>query len=112
MKLFSILTTALVYLAVEATPVPDRHVPRFPQRVTDASAITARDAAAEEVGLAKRAELNCEIVNVVTSVDCHTFPTHASTYNGMNNYVDTSFGPSTKHDFNCYVNGETVGGIT
>ncbi|KAJ5610220.1 hypothetical protein N7510_006939 [Penicillium lagena] len=119
MKVLSIFTTALLSLAVVGTPIPDDRAAahealiadRRAQRQTAASAISARDAEAESVGLLKRAELNCEIVNVVTTVDCHYWPTHASTWNGHSNHVVTSFGPSTKHDFDCYLNGQTVGGV-
>ncbi|KAJ5604842.1 hypothetical protein N7510_009996 [Penicillium lagena] len=119
MKLFSVLTTALLTLGVDATPVPEGGASfregvladRFSQRVTDASA----GAAAEMGGLVKRTELTCEIVNVVTTVDCHYWPTHADVSEGypeVKNHVVTSFGPSTKHDFSCYLPGENVGGIT
>ena len=119
MKVFSIFTAALLCLAANATPVPEEGTAfrngflaaKLSQRVTDAKAILARDAAAEKVGLIKRAELNCEIVNVVTVVDCHYWPTHASTWQGADNYVVTSFAGGTKHDFDCYLDGQTVGGI-
>ncbi|KAJ5812376.1 hypothetical protein N7474_008677 [Penicillium riverlandense] len=120
MKVLSILTTALLSLAVVATPIPDDTAAvrealiaeRRAKQQTPTTAILTRDAEAESVGLLKRAELNCEIVNVVTTVDCHWWPTHADTFNGNPNWVVTSFGPSTKHDFNCYMNGQSVGGIT
>ena len=115
MKLFAVFTMALLSGAVNATPVPEGGTPsrgvladRFSQRVTNASA----DAAPESGVLAKRTQLTCEIVNVVTTVDCHFWPTHASTWKGMSNWVVTSFGPSTKHDFDCYDNGQNVEGIT
>ncbi|KAJ5811358.1 hypothetical protein N7474_007659 [Penicillium riverlandense] len=119
MKLFSVFTTALLSLAVDATPVPEGGTPfsrgaladRFSQRVANASA----DGEAEMGDLAKRSQLTCEIVNVVTTVDCHYWPTHADVVEGsppVRNYVVTSFGPSTKHDFDCYLPGENVGGIT
>lgn len=116
---FFVLATALLSLAVNATPVPeastafrDGALPdKFSNRVASAKAMLARDAAAENVGLLKRAELLCEIVNVVTVVDCHYWPTHASTWQGWSNWVVTSFAGSTKHDFDCYLDGETVGGI-
>lgn len=114
MKPFFVLTAALLSLAVNATPVPEGTTSARGRvhRVADTRAILERDAAAENVGLAKRAELVCEIVHVVTVVDCHFWPTHASTWQGMDNWVVTSFAGSTSHDFNCYKNGETVGGIT
>lgn len=61
--------------------------------------------------LVKKAELVCEIVNVVTTVGCHYWPTHASTWNGMSNWVVASFKGSTFQNYDCFLYGETVGGI-
>lgn len=114
MKLFAIFTTALLSLAVNAEPVPVGITSLRAEALANKPSrrVTARDAAAEKIDLIKRAQLTCKIVNVVTTVDCHFWPTHASSWEGMSNYVVTSFAGSTSHDFNCYDNGENVGGVT
>jgi hypothetical protein len=78
-----------------------------------ASAVPARSEEGRNStrSLVKKADLVCEIVNFVTTVNCWYWPSHASTWNGNSNYIVTAFAGSTYHNFNCYLNGQTIRGI-
>ncbi|KAH9221784.1 hypothetical protein DL95DRAFT_455145 [Leptodontidium sp. 2 PMI_412] len=68
-----------------------------------------RDLDAEAVGLVKRANQFCDIVNVVTEVDCWILPKHGG--NG-NRKVKSLAGTRNNVEFSCYTDCEDVGGNT
>lgn len=111
MKFFSIITTALLPLAVLASPVAEPTTNMSDEEaylLKTASAVAARDADAESAGLFKRNEF-CDIVNVVTEVDCWWLPKH----NGSGNHkVKSIAGSRNDVEFSCYTRCENVGGIT
>ena len=92
MKLFSIVTAALLPVAAISTPLNK-----------------VRDLDAEAAGLVKKATQYCDIVNVVTEVDCWALPKHG----GNGNVKITSLaGTRNNVEFTCYTNCEDVHGNT
>ncbi|KAH8589001.1 hypothetical protein B0O99DRAFT_746335 [Bisporella sp. PMI_857] len=118
MKFFSVIVTALLPLAVLSTPLQGaREAPReaiaaadkWHQRTPARSRIAVRDAEAESARIHKRAV--CDIVHVVTTVDCWNYPTHGHESDG--NYVIKHIPGDTKNiHFACYARCENVHGIT
>jgi hypothetical protein len=113
MKLFSIIAAALLPLAALSSPLNaiearDAEITAEEANILkNGGAIAVRDAAAESIGLLKRNL--CDVVNVVTTVDCWWLPKHGG--NG-NHYVTTFAGTRNDINFICWTKCERVGGIT
>jgi hypothetical protein len=114
MKLFSIITAALLPVAAMSTPL--NAVRDFDAEATSkallaktASTHTVRDLDAETAGLVKKATQYCDIVNVVTEVDCWYLPKHGGT---GNHKVTSLAGTRNNVEFTCYTNCEDVHGNT
>ncbi|KAH6666965.1 hypothetical protein B0J14DRAFT_642840 [Halenospora varia] len=113
MKVFSIIAATLLPLAVFSSPLSAVEVrdveitAKEATRLKNAGAIEVRDAAAKSVGLFKRKD--CDVVNVVTEVDCWWLPKHG----GSGNEKITSYsGTRNNINFSCWTKCERVGGIT
>lgn len=105
----------LLPIAALANPIPEPEAEAVQgdaakEAFTKFSKVAVRDKAAEDVGVASRALVNCAIVNVATTVGCRYYPWHTG-WNGKGLSPELEeFGPGTKHDFNCYQVGECIGG--
>jgi len=115
MKLFTILTTALLPFVVMSNPlnaVRDFEAEAAAKALaakTSHDAQKVRDLNAESAGLIKRATEYCDIVNVATEVDCWWLPKHGG--NG-NHKVTSLAGTRNNVKFTCYTNCEDVNGNT
>jgi hypothetical protein len=114
MKLFSIITAALLPVAAMSTPLNavrdfDAEAASKALLAKTASTHTVRDLNAEAAGLVKKATQYCDIVNVVTEVDCWYLPKHGGT---GNHKVTSLAGTRNNVEFTCYTNCEDVHGNT
>lgn len=109
MKFFTILTAAFLPLTALASPTITAPLSSEEARSLKLASIAkARDASAEVVGLVKRNK-KCDIVNVVTEVDCWLLPKHG----GNRNIKERSYkGTANDISFQCWTKCEKVGGIT
>jgi hypothetical protein len=109
MQLITILTAAILPLTALASPIADTSLTQDEAQAQRLSIIKTRDDAAEAAGLVKRADKFCDVVNVVTTVDCWLLPKHGG--NG-NQYIKSFPGTRNNIDFSCWTKCESVGGIT
>jgi hypothetical protein len=115
MKLFSIITAALLPVATMSTPlnaVRDFDAEAASKALlakTASNPHAVRDLDAEAAGLVKKATQYCDIVNVATEVDCWWLPKHGG--NG-NHKVTSLAGTRNNVEFTCYTNCEDVNGNT
>jgi hypothetical protein len=113
MKAFSIIATTLLPLTVFSSPLTAVEVrdgeitAKEAAYLKNASPIEIRDAAAESVGLFKRKD--CDVVHVVTEVDCWWLPKHNGDYNEK---ITSYAGTRNNINFTCWTKCEKVGGIT
>lgn len=107
MHFITALTAALLPLAALANPIAASPLSHEEAEVLKTSDIQTRDDSAEAVGLVKRNRF-CDVVNVVTTVDCWFLPKHK----GNQNRVIRSFKGTTNNiEFACWTKCESVGGI-
>ncbi|KAL5348923.1 hypothetical protein ACLOAV_006348 [Pseudogymnoascus australis] len=108
MHFVTVLTAVLLPLTALASPLASSPLSHEEAQALKTSDIQTRDDAAEAVGLAKRKNRFCDVVNVATTVDCWFLPKHK----GNNNRIIRSF-KGTKNDieFNCWTKCESVHGI-
>jgi len=113
MKGFFIIAISLFPLAVFSSPVKAVQVgdveldAKEAARLKNNGAIEIRDADAEAVGLFKRKD--CDVVHVVTEVDCWWLPKHRG---NQNEYITSYSGTRNNINFTCWTKCEKVGGIT
>ncbi|KAK2733159.1 hypothetical protein FQN55_003728 [Onygenales sp. PD_40] len=107
---FSTFLTLLLPLTTVATPIPTPNAD-LAQAATDISYDSSPAALAKRTLDERKYKTSylCDIVNVVTEVDCWAFPQHG----GKGNEKVTSY-KGTKNDieFSCYVDCEDVYGNT
>jgi hypothetical protein len=117
MKFLSIIASTLLPLAVFGSPLqsirsasPEAIVAgRDLQRTPVRTSVEHRDAEAAPAGIFKRA--TCDIVHVVTTVDCWFYPTHGHKDDG-NKVIKSIPGDTNNIKFTCYARCENVQGIT
>ncbi|KFY02019.1 hypothetical protein V495_00415 [Pseudogymnoascus sp. VKM F-4514 (FW-929)] len=108
MRFINVITAALLPIAALTSPLATTSISEEEAVALKFSAITTRDDDAEAVGLLKRSK-SCDVVNVVTEVDCWWLPKH----NGKGNHYVRSFKGTTNNiPFDCWTKCEKVGGIT
>jgi len=115
MKLFSFIAATVLPISVLSTPLKAVRE-ASPETLADKgrtavkSHATIRDAESEAAGLLKR-DATCDIVHVVTTVDCWWLPIHKHQSDG-NLLIKSIPGTTNNIVFDCFARCENVQGIT